>query len=88
MYYDSKPELQLVADNTTSLPPAIETFELYAQEIYQRRRRLYEDLAYFESKLIDLEQLDPYDFTGLGNIYREHARHIQGLVDTIDENID
>lgn len=87
---DEKKEthLQVVADNTETIAPFAEMVAYYAHEIDERHRQLHEDLNYFESKLRDLEQLDPLDFTGLAKIYRGHASHIRGLIAAIDENND
>ena len=58
----------------------------YGRELDKRKSQLTDDLDYFEAKLRDLEELDPLDFTGLGNVYREHAEQIRSLLDVIDES--
>ena len=81
-----EPQLQLVTDNPESVTPLVQAVMHYCQEIHERRRRLTEDLGYFEAKIADLEQLDPLDFTGLKKIYQDHAGHIRGLIAEIDRN--
>ena len=76
--------LQVVADNPDSIEPLTNMVEQFTVELDQRRHQLCDDLAYFESKLTDLSQLDPYDFAGLAAIYRKHADHIRGLLDEFD----
>ena len=78
--------LQLVTDNSESLDPLSNIVAQYTVEIYERRHQLYDDLAYFEAKLGDLAQLDPYDFAGLAAIYTKHADHIRGLLTGIDQD--
>lgn len=80
MLDDRKPHLQPVADNSADIAPLIDMVARYTAEIDERRQQLSEELAYFETKLRDLAQLDPQDFTGLGKVYGEHARHIQRLL--------
>jgi hypothetical protein len=84
MLDENETYLQLVADNTEAIAPLTDMVAHYAYEIGQRRQRLSDDLAYFESKLQDLGQLDPLDFTGLAKIYCEHASHIRGLLAEIE----
>ena len=73
-------QLQNVADGTDSIEPLANMVAHCTIELDQRRHQLCDDLAYFESKLLDLNQLDPYDFAGLAVIYRKHADHIRGLL--------
>lgn len=80
MLDDRKPHLRLVADNSANIAPLIDMVARYTAEIDERRRQLSEELVYFETKLRDLAQLDPQDFTGLGKVYAEHAGHIRGLL--------
>jgi len=88
MLDENETYLQLVADNTETIAPLADMVAHYAYEIDQRRQRLSVDLAYFESKLRDLGELDPLDFTGLAKIYCEHASHIRRLLAEIDQNDD
>lgn len=80
MLDDRKPHLRLVADNSPDIAPLIDMVARYTAEIDERRRQLSEELVYFETKLRDLAQLDPQDFTGLGKVYGEHSRHIRRLL--------
>lgn len=80
MLDDRKPQLRLVADNSDNIAPLIDMVARYTAEIDARRLQLSEELVYFETKLRDLAQLDPQDFTGLGKVYGEHARHIRRLL--------
>lgn len=80
--------LQLVADGTESIEPLTNMVAQYTFELDQRRQQLCDDLAYFESKLIDLNQLDPHDFVGLAAIYRKHASHIRGLLAELEDSDD
>ena len=66
-----EPQLQTVA--TDPNPATQRLIDNYAAEILLRRNQLLDDLAIYESKLRDLDQLDPLDFTGLGNLYRLEA---------------
>ncbi len=84
MFDDTKPQLRLVADNTDAIAPLIDRVARYAAEINDRRRQLTQELAHFETKLRDLSQLDPQDFTGLGKVYGEHANHIRRLLEEFD----
>lgn len=84
MFNDTKPQLRLVADNTDVIAPLIDRVARYAAEIDDRRRQLTQELAHFETKLRDLTQLDPQDFTGLGKVYGEHAEHIRRLLEEFD----
>ena len=84
MLDENETTLQLVTDNTQTIAPLADMVAHYAYEIDQRRQRLGDDLAYFESKLQDLGQLDPLDFTGLAKIYCVHASHIRGLLAEIE----
>ncbi len=84
MFDDTKPQLRLVADNTDAIAPLIDRVARYAAEIDDRRRQLTQELAHFETKLRDLSQLDPQDFTGLGKVYGEHANHIRRLLEEFD----
>lgn len=53
---------------------------IYAQQIDDRRAQLEHDLAYYESKLAELAQIDPLDFTGLRRIYCNHADRTRNLL--------
>jgi hypothetical protein len=84
MFNDTKPQLGLVADNTEAIAPLIDMVARYTAEIDDRRLQLTQELAHFETKLRDLSQLDPLDFTGLGKVYGEHANHIRHLLEGFD----
>lgn len=56
----------------------------YVAELAARRLQLVDDLALYRAKLVDLEQLDPLDFTGLGKLYRAHVMHIEALLEEFD----
>jgi hypothetical protein len=84
MFDNSKPQLRLVADNSADIAPLVDRVARYTAEINERRRQLGEELVYFETKLHDLAELDPQDFTGLGKVYGEHAQHIRRLLQEFD----
>jgi hypothetical protein len=86
MLDDNEIRLQLVVDDTQAPTPLADIVRQYADEIDQRRRQLCDDLADYESKLEDLRQLDPLDFTGLAKIYRGHTSHIRKLLNAIDQS--
>lgn len=44
-----------------------------------RRAQLNEGLAHFESKVQELENIDPLDFTGPNEIYVKHGNRIREL---------
>lgn len=54
----------------------------YDAEIAARKNRLLEDLNTYESKLHDLRQLDPLDFTGLQHLYGAHVSQIRQLLES------
>jgi len=85
MFDDTKPTLRLVADNTGAIAPLVDMVAHYAAEIDERRNQLSQELEHFESKLRDLVQLDPMDFTGLTKVYREHASHIRRLLSEFEQ---
>lgn len=80
MLDEKKTHLRLVADHGDATLPLEQLVACYDDEIEHRRVQLQSELAHFETKLHDLSQLDPSDFTGLGKIYREHANHIRRLL--------
>ena len=86
MHDETKLQLMLVADNSERIVPLANLVAHYTAEINERRRQLRDELSYFETKLRDLEQLDPLDFTGLTKINREHATHIRRLLSGFDED--
>lgn len=57
----------------------------YCAELAARRALLLEDRLAYETKLADLAALDPHDYTGLARLYREHLRHIDGLLEELDD---
>lgn len=69
---------------TESAQPSRSLVDGYAAELAARRLQLIDDLALYRSKLVDLNQLDPLDFTGLGKLYRAHVAHIAALLDEFD----
>ncbi len=79
-----EPQLQTVA--TDPNPATQRLIDNYAAEILLRRNQLLDDLAIYESKLRDLDQLDPLDFTGLGNLYRSHISQIEALLKEFDDD--
>jgi len=85
MFDDRKPHLRLVADNSEVIAPLMDIVAHYTAEIDERRRQLQLELGHFESKLADLQQLDPLDFTGLSKVYRDHAGHIRRLLTEFDQ---
>jgi len=76
-------QLQSVAEG---IEPLTNIVAQYTVELDERQQQLRDDLAYFDSKLKDLEQLDPHDFSGLTEIYRKHASHIRGLLVKLESN--
>ena len=79
---DMQPQLQTV--ETTPNPATQRLIESYAAEIQFRRNQLLDDLAIYEGKLRDLDQLDPLDFTGLGKLYRSPITQIEALLTEFD----
>ena len=77
--------LKLVVDNSNALAPLENLLDEYAGEIETQRIQLMDDLQYFQTKLGELEMLDPLDFTGLGKVYREHAQRIDGLLNDMNQ---
>ncbi len=58
----------------------------YETELDERRSQLLDDLAVYEGKVRDLEELDPLDFTGLGKLYRSHVAQIEELLKEFDSD--
>ena len=79
-----RPQLQTV--ETTPNPATQRLIDSYATEIQFRRNQLLDDLAIYECKLRDLDQLDPLDFTGLGKLYRSHVTQIETLLTEFDDD--
>lgn len=79
-------QLQSVIDGTQSIEPLTNMVAQYRIELDERKQQLCDDLAYFDSKLSDLNQLDPHDFAGLIAIYHKHASHIRGLLAELEDN--
>ncbi|TDJ63089.1 MAG: hypothetical protein E2O35_10970 [Proteobacteria bacterium] len=84
MHDEKDIRLQLVVDETPETTPLSNIVAQYSVEIDERRQQLNAELLEFETKLHDLEQLDPLDFSGLGKVYRGHAAHLRALIDGID----
>ncbi|MDA0821616.1 MAG: hypothetical protein O3C28_04230 [Proteobacteria bacterium] len=68
-----------------AIAPLIDKVASINNELAKRRQQLYDDLRYFESKLKELDKLDPYDFTGLSTIYVRHADNIRKLLASIGD---
>jgi hypothetical protein len=61
-------------------PATRRLIEGYAAEIAARHAQLLEDRDLYRSKLDDLRELDPADFTGLTKLYRAHLGQIEVLL--------
>lgn len=80
-----QPELEL--QTITMTAPATQILiDGYAAEIAARHAQLLDDRAVYQAKLADLAQLDPLDFTGLGQLYRAHVSHIDALLKEFDND--
>ena len=80
-----EPELKL--QTITMTAPATQTLiDGYAAEIAARQTQLRDDRSVYLSKLADLAQLDPLDFTGLAQLYRAHVSHIDALLKEFDSD--
>ena len=86
MYDDKHPRLRLVTFEPDPVASLADRVAQYAAEIEARRRQLEDELGQFETKLLDLEQLDPLDFTGLGLMYRNHAANIRRLLSEFEND--
>ena len=84
---DQLSELQLETVDTPPTHSAQHLVNAYAAEIRERRDQLLDDLAIYESKLRDIDQLDPLDFTGLGKLYRAHVIQIKNLLKEFDDAV-
>ncbi len=84
---DQLSELQLETVDTPPTRSAQHLVNAYAAEIRERRDQLLDDLAIYESKLRDIDQLDPLDFTGLGKLYRGHVILITNLLKEFDDAV-
>lgn len=73
LYESVSPATQLLIDD-------------YQTEIDERRNQLLDDLAIYESRVRDLDELDPLDFTGLGKLYRAHVAQIEELLKGFDDD--
>jgi hypothetical protein len=80
---DPTDKLELDSVETGSQPTQ-RLIDGYAAELAARRLQLEDDLSVYRSKLRDLGQLDPLDFTGLGKLYRAHVAHIEVLLQEFD----
>ena len=69
---------------STCAPATRRLIEGYALEIAARRAQLLEDRVLYRSKLDDLGELDPSDFTGLTKLYRAHLSQIELLLKEFD----
>ncbi|MGR8947711.1 MAG: hypothetical protein ACU84Q_06660 [Gammaproteobacteria bacterium] len=72
--------LKLVIDNSSKLAPIENLLDEYTDEFEVQRAQLLDDLNYFQTKLRELEMLDPLDYTGLTETYREHERRISAIL--------
>ena len=84
---DHLSELQLETVETRPTRSAQHLVNGYGAEIRERRDQLLNDLAIYESKLRDIDQLDPLDFTGLGKLYRSHVIQIRNLLKEFDDAV-
>jgi hypothetical protein len=75
---------QMVDGEAISIAPLAHKVAFFQDELDERRRQLSDDLAYFELKLKELDRLDPLDFTGLAQIYIQHAENIRNLLGVND----
>ncbi len=50
----------------------------------ERRAHLERELDFYVHRLAELDKLDPYDFTGLKQVYGEHVRRTQSLLADCD----
>lgn len=75
----SEPSLSLVVDNAESAPLE-QLIERYTAQINAHHDQLLGDLEYVRTQLHALETIDPLDNTGLGKIYRRHAKRIDSLL--------
>ena len=55
--------LKLVIDNSSKLAPIENLLDEYTDEFEVQRAQLLDDLNYFQTKLRELEMLDPYNFS-------------------------
>lgn len=65
-------------------PATRRLIEGYAAEIAARLDQLLADRKLYRSKLDDLRELDPADFTGLTKLYRAHLFQIELLLKEFD----
>ena len=86
MYDDKHLHLRLVTFDSDPVGSLADRVAQYAAEIEARRRQLEDELGHFEEKLLDLEQLDPLDFTGLGLMYRNHAANVRRLLSEFEDD--
>ncbi|GEM_PF-3144851 len=86
---DNKALLQLVVDNSSRtgrecvLQPA--DLEYFDAAIERARGQLLEDLAYYQGRISDLQQMDPHNRTGLMTLYRAHEFHLHRLLGMLCE---
>lgn len=53
-------------------------------EMAARRAQLLDDLSIYQSKLHDLNEIDPLDFTGLQEMYATHVCQTEKLLSEFD----
>ena len=78
--------MQYSLDNLASEVPAltlINLVQLYSQRIEDRKQRLRDDLAFYRSKLDELDVIDPQDCTGLRRIYVSHLERASSLLQAV-----
>ena len=61
-------------------------FDHAAEKVVELGNQLLDDLAIYESRVRDLDELDPLDFTGLGKLYRAHVAQIEELLKGFDDD--
>ena len=49
-----------------------------------RRSELTGQLQHYLGRLAELDKLDPHDFTGLKQVYREHVRRTQDFLERLE----
>jgi hypothetical protein len=57
--------------------------QIYAARLADRKQRLAADMAFYRSKLEELELLDPQDCTGLRRIYANHLERTSDLLRSV-----
>ena len=79
--------LPLAGANSKAARPMEKMDTSGEQQLEQRRRQLADDLHFYKTKVQELTSLDPLDFTGLHDIYRNHVARITDLLHVIDAGV-